>query len=125
MLSLEVVGPGYGLSTAPSATPYWRDASWGSWQAVTATAAYSCDRAVRWRRYFFGWRAAGGGDGGSAPALTAMGSRFLCVIFRHRISAFFLVHSAHNSASLYYFSYIGFLKKIRPISWISYKFDLH
>ncbi len=28
MLSLEVVGPGYGLSTAPSATPYWRDASW-------------------------------------------------------------------------------------------------
>jgi hypothetical protein len=28
MLSLEVVGPGDGLSTAPSATPYWRDASW-------------------------------------------------------------------------------------------------
>ncbi len=61
MLSLEVVGPGYGLSTAPSATPYWRDASWGSWQAVMATVAYSCDRAVaalllqleggwRWRR---------------------------------------------------------------------------
>ncbi len=61
MLSLEVVGPGNGLSTAPSATPYRRDASWGSWQAVTATAAYSCDRAVaalllrleggwRWRR---------------------------------------------------------------------------
>jgi hypothetical protein len=62
MLSLEVVGPGYGLSTAPSATPYWRDASWRvSWQAATATAAYSCDRGVaalllrleggwRWRR---------------------------------------------------------------------------
>jgi hypothetical protein len=62
MLSLEVVGPGYGLSTAPSATPYWRDASWRvSWQAATATAAYSCDRVVaalllrleggwRWRR---------------------------------------------------------------------------
>jgi hypothetical protein len=62
MLSLEVVGPGYGLSMAPSATPHWRDASWRvSWQAVTATAAYSCDRAVaalllrleggwRWRR---------------------------------------------------------------------------
>jgi hypothetical protein len=33
MLSLEVVGPGDGLSTVPS-------------QAVTATAAYSCDRTV-------------------------------------------------------------------------------
>jgi hypothetical protein len=75
MLSLEVVGPGYGLSTAPSATPYWRDASWRvSWQAATATAAYSCDRAVA--APHFGWGAAGGGDGGVAPALTAMGSRF-------------------------------------------------
>ncbi len=47
MLSLEVVGPGDGLSTVPSARPYWRDASWRvSWQAVTATAAYSCDRTV-------------------------------------------------------------------------------
>jgi hypothetical protein len=47
MPSLEVVGPGDGLSTVPSATPYWRDASWRvSWQAATATAAYSCDRAV-------------------------------------------------------------------------------
>jgi hypothetical protein len=33
MLSLEVMGPGDGLSTVPS-------------QAVTATAAYSCDRTV-------------------------------------------------------------------------------
>jgi hypothetical protein len=71
MLSLEVVGPGDGLSTAPSATPYWRDASWRSWQAVTATAAYSCDRAVAvlllWLGNGWRWRRRGGtgsdGDG--------------------------------------------------------------
>jgi hypothetical protein len=50
MPSLEVVGPGDGLSTAPS-------------RAVTATAAYSCDRAVA-ACVYFGWGAAGGGDGG-------------------------------------------------------------
>jgi hypothetical protein len=49
MLSLEVVDPGDGLSTAPS-------------QAVTATAAYSCTG--RWQRFFFGWGTAGGGGGG-------------------------------------------------------------
>jgi hypothetical protein len=47
MLSLEVVGPGDGLSTVLSATPYWRDVSWRvSWQAVMVMAAYSCDRMV-------------------------------------------------------------------------------
>ncbi len=50
MLSLEVVGPGDSLSTAPS-------------RAVMATAAYSCDRVVA-ARVYFGWGAAGGGDGG-------------------------------------------------------------
>ncbi len=44
MLSLEVVGPGGSLSTVLIATPYRRDASRRvSWQATTATAAYSCD----------------------------------------------------------------------------------
>ncbi len=45
MLSLEVVGPGDGLSKAPS-------------RAVTATAAYSCDRtaAARLLRLGGSWR---------------------------------------------------------------------
>ncbi len=44
MLPLEVMGPGGSLSTALIATPYRRDASRRvSWQATTATAAYSCD----------------------------------------------------------------------------------
>ncbi len=70
MLSLEVVGPGDGLSTAPSL-------------AVTATAAYSCDRTVAARPLQLGggwrWRRRG------VPALTTMGSRFslfICTIFR-------------------------------------------
>ncbi len=45
MLSLEVVGPGDGLSTVPS-------------QAATATAAYSCDRTVAalFHRLGNGWQ---------------------------------------------------------------------
>ncbi len=58
MLSLEVVGPGDGLSTAPS-------------QAVTATAAYSCDRTVA--ALLFGWGTAGGGIGSAAPASDGVG----------------------------------------------------
>jgi hypothetical protein len=82
MLSLEVVGPGDGLSTVPSATPYWRYASWRvSWQAATATAAYSCDRAVA--ALLLGWGTAGGG--GAAPALDGDGLK----IFVH--SAFFRI----------------------------------
>ncbi len=53
MLSLEVVGPGDGLSTVPS-------------QAVTATAAYSCDRTGAALLLRLG--TAGGGIGGAAPA---------------------------------------------------------
>jgi hypothetical protein len=53
MLSLEVVGPGDGLSTVPS-------------QAVTVTAAYSYDMMVA--GFFFGWGTAGGNIGGAAPA---------------------------------------------------------
>ncbi len=42
MLSLEVMGPGGSLSMVLIAMPYWRDASQReSWQAATATAAYS------------------------------------------------------------------------------------
>ncbi len=45
MLPLEVVGPGGSLSTVLVATPYWQDTSQReSWQAATATAAYSCVR---------------------------------------------------------------------------------
>jgi hypothetical protein len=61
MLPLEVVGPGGSLSTVLIATPYRRDASRRvSWQAATATAAYSCDRTTTalvlrlengWRRH--------------------------------------------------------------------------
>jgi hypothetical protein len=45
MLPLEVMGPGGSLSTSLVTTAYWRDASRReSWHAVTAMAAYSCDR---------------------------------------------------------------------------------
>jgi hypothetical protein len=59
MLSLEVVGPGDSLSTVLIATPYLRDARLSvSWQAVTVTAAYNCDRtaAALLHRLGSGWR---------------------------------------------------------------------
>ncbi len=55
-----------------TATPqYRRDASWGSWWAAMATAAYSC----RWAMaaLVFGWGEAGGGNGGAARRLNGAG----------------------------------------------------
>ncbi len=64
MLSLEVVGPGDGLSTVPSLV-------------VSATAAYSCDRtvAVLLPRLGNGWQ----WNGGVAPALDGDGLK-ICFV---------------------------------------------
>jgi hypothetical protein len=79
MLSLEVVGPGDGLTTVPSATPYWRDVSWRvSWQAATATEAYSCDWTVA--TLLFGWGAAGGDNSGAASTLDGEGLK-ICDVY--------------------------------------------
>ncbi len=60
MLSLEVMGPGGSLSMVLIAVPYRRDSSRRvSWQAATATAAYSCDltmTAALVHRLGSGWR---------------------------------------------------------------------
>jgi hypothetical protein len=99
MLSLEVVGPGDGLSTVPSATPYWRDVSWRvSWQAVTAMAAHSFDRTVAVLLLWLGERLA------VTTAVrhrfpTAIGSRF--IIFARYIRPFYLF----GPLILYMFAY--------------------
>jgi hypothetical protein len=88
MLPLEVMGPGGSLSTVLVATPYWRDASRRvSWQAATATAAYSCDwtTTVLVRRLGSGWRR----QRRSVPVSTATDSKF--VIRSLVYSAFFLI----------------------------------
>jgi hypothetical protein len=86
MLSLEVVGPGDGLSTVLSATPFWRDVSWSvSWQAAMATG--------QWRCLLFGWGTAGGGDGGAALVFDGNGLKICdrCIIGLLLYSAFFIL----------------------------------
>ncbi len=109
MLSLEVVGPGDGLSKAPTATPYRRDATWRvSWQAVTVTAAYSCHRAVAalplrlgngWR-----WRRRGGTGTGRRWAQDCVHSAFFGIVPYY----FRLIRlvSLSNLVFFYYFSLI-------------------
>ncbi len=65
MQSLEVVRPGDGLSTVPSATPYWRDGRRQRRRRHTVATG-------QWRRLFFGWGTAGGGDGGDGGAARAI-----------------------------------------------------
>jgi hypothetical protein len=51
---------------AADAMFFWRDASRrGSWQAATATTAYSCDRTIA--ALVFSWGTAGSGNGRGAP----------------------------------------------------------
>jgi hypothetical protein len=83
MLPLEVMGPGGSLSTVLIATPNWRDASRRvSWQAATATAAYSCDRTTTElvHRLGSGWRQ----QRRRGPVSSAMESNFvyLCDLTR-------------------------------------------
>ena len=76
MLPLEVVRPGGSLSTALIATPYRRDASRRvSWQAATATAAYSCDLTITApvHRLGTGWRQ----QRRSGPVSLATDSKFV------------------------------------------------
>ena len=76
MLPLEVVGPGGSLSTALIATSYRRDASRRvSWQAATATAAYSCDLTIAApvHRLGTGWRQ----QRRSGPVSSATDSKFV------------------------------------------------
>ena len=65
MLSLEVVGPGDGLSTVPS-------------QAVTATAAYSCDRTIAALLLSSAGERLAVALAVRHRLQTAMGSRFVC-----------------------------------------------
>jgi hypothetical protein len=76
MLPLEVMGPSGSLSTVLIATPYWRDASQRvSWQAATATVAYSCDRTTTAlvHRLGSGWRQ----QRRSGPVSSATDSKFV------------------------------------------------
>ncbi len=79
MLPLEVVVPGGSLSTALTATPYWRDASWRvSWQAATATAVPSCDRTATALVHRLG---TAGGGGGEADRFRRRGMQNLLIVF--------------------------------------------
>ncbi len=82
MLSLEVVGPGDGLSMVPS-------------QAVAATAAHSCDRTVAAPLSSAGGRLAEATARWHRPS-TAMGSRFglirLVSFIRISIFGLFIVY---------------------------------
>jgi hypothetical protein len=75
MQSLEVVRPGDGLSTVPSATPYWRDGRRQRRRRHTVAAG-------QWRRFLFGWGTAGGGDGGTARAFEDDGLGICVIVIR-------------------------------------------
>ena len=101
MQSLEVVRPGDGLSTVPSATPYWRDGRRQRRRRHTVAAG-------QWRRFPFGWGTAGGGDGGAAPAFDGDGLEIHAVIVNRLVfivsrlysynSARFVINSVRYSA---------------------------
>jgi hypothetical protein len=69
MPSLEVVGPGDGLSTVPSATPFGK------------TAGGSSNGGTQLRRLLFGWGTAGGGDSGVVPASGGDGLEICVFVF--------------------------------------------
>ena len=94
MQSLEVVRPGDGLSTVPSATPYWRDGRRQRRRRHTVAAG-------QWRRFPFGWGTAGGGDGETALAFDDDGLGICVIVIR-------LV------------SYIGFLKKFGLLYFVDF-----